>query len=878
MIEVELPDGRVIEVNTTDQQAAAAAARAFLQRQGGMSDPTAAARERLSQDVLTPGNALSAAAQGFNSGLAGLVGAPVDLVNNAPRLLGGNRMTEQPIGGSDWLRELTRSQQPADMPDELRPFARAGEVVGSALPFAAAPLAAATRAGGAALGGVAAPQAGLRGVADSMVRNAAQNPGAVAAREAGMISGAAQGAALAELAFPNDPIAGMVGEIGGAFVAPSSIVAQAGSRALDGASRAIQSFTPAGRQRAAGTQLDKLLKEAGEDPQAILRSLDQPDQFGFSLAERSQSPTLMGLRQVAAKSDVDFARRAAEGDARAVEALTQRIRQVVDPGDAGALTRAAKTQADDLMAQVEDIARTAAKPFEGADAASRAAANVQAREALEAAFDNARAVEKSLWSNVPQGAPVRVNWFLRSADTMARERRLAMRSLPGEVRSEIDRYRAMMQNGRVPEARDVLALRSELLDYARAARSGANADPKMAGIYGRLADGLLNDLGALPATADARAFSKRLHDRFSRTVAGDILRLKGSGADAVPAAQTLERAGRGNAAARDQQFRELTDATSPSPITLGAYRGRTPDFSPPMREAQEQFLRADAGVLDAAGQISGRRAQSFLNQNDPMLGRFPGLRQQVQDAADAARAQGAAAGRLRPQQQILAAGEQPQRAVAQALTGANPAADYAALAKVAQQGGKEAVAGLRASTFDFLRQAAANGDAVSFKALSEALTRPMGSNGVNLLRSMRESGVISTTQEARLRKALVRGLQHEASVASARVPGQIVDDVSDFFDLVVRVAGANVGGAGAAGQMTGTPLVAAQAGSRVARRLLEKMPQQRVRDLLFKALEDEQLLKAMLTKMDGPRARAAERQINAAILGLAARTGAEALE
>jgi hypothetical protein len=45
----------------------------------------------------------------------------------------------------------------------------------------------------------------------------------------------------------------------------------------------------------------------------------------------------------------------------------------------------------------------------------------------------------------------------------------------------------------------------------------------------------------------------------------------------------------------------------------------------------------------------------------------------------------------------------------------------------------------------------------------------------------------------------------------------VIKDIAAIDDLLVRVMGANIGGAGAMGQVSGAPLVAASAGSRFAR-------------------------------------------------------------
>lgn len=124
MIEVELPDGRIIEVDTDDPQAAARAARLFLQQEAPPPAAPSAIPPGTSPDAMTPEQrnellalmgrdenlqplpveqptgpqgplrSLVVGAQGVGRGLADLLGTPVDLATVA---------TNAAFGGAEWL-------------------------------------------------------------------------------------------------------------------------------------------------------------------------------------------------------------------------------------------------------------------------------------------------------------------------------------------------------------------------------------------------------------------------------------------------------------------------------------------------------------------------------------------------------------------------------------------------------------------------------------------------------------------------------------------------------------------------------------------------------------------------------------------------------
>ena len=94
----------------------------------------------------------------------------------------------------------------------------------------------------------------------------------------------------------------------------------------------------------------------------------------------------------------------------------------------------------------------------------------------------------------------------------------------------------------------------------------------------------------------------------------------------------------------------------------------------------------------------------------------------------------------------------------------------------------------------------------------------------------------------------------------------LIGKESPIYDLLLRIAGSNIGAAGAVGQVSGSPLVAAQAGSRAAKTLLNQMPRAKVQQILIEAMKNPNLMKILLTKPTNINRRLLTNQINAYLI------------
>lgn len=306
--------------------------------------------------------ALRSLPMGFNSNvLASLGGAPVDVANWAlsgvDKLTGTKLSTDRPVGGSMFLKKAMRgwdkipalSSMTYDDINQLhpsdRPFAVAGETIGSAVIPAAIPLRMAKAAT------VVAPTLtkGLRRYVEPILRSARDKPGKFALTEAGLAASAGQGAAIAEMAAPGDPYVRMGGEVLGGLINPTQIV----KTGYLGAEKGLEKFTgftsQAAKEEAAAKLIGKEYGKTGEDVNATIAALRAKDGFGLDLTSGQQtgSPTLLSIEKQLASQSPRFAATAAQRPPVAFDRLREAGGNVTASGNSADLTAAMqKTLAD----------------------------------------------------------------------------------------------------------------------------------------------------------------------------------------------------------------------------------------------------------------------------------------------------------------------------------------------------------------------------------------------------------------------------------------------------------------------------------------------------------------------------------------------------
>ncbi len=729
---------------------------------------------------------------------------------------------------------------------------RAGEVIGLGASFMI-PGTAAVKAG--------AQGKGALGFLEPIGRNFVKNPAAFAATEVGTLSGAAQGAAAAELAFPGSDLAGFVGEVAGGFVNPTSAVAKAGPRAANAAGRVASTFTKAGREAAASKTLIRLAKEAGEDPKDLAAALKKSDVVPNNLPSgaKTGSEAMLRLEASVARDNAKFRRESEVATTETFERIRVAIDDMAKSGDPDAVRMAASLRQKNFENLLEGRVRSAeAQAMEVASkltGAGRSEGGRRVEATLRRALDESRAAETALWNKVPRDIPVTVadDAPFAGAVNDARSRLLGEEVLP--FQRTINK---ILKEG-ATDSGELITLRSRLLDQARKFRS--ERDFGKAGVASDLAEAvrLQLDTVANPAFDEARGFSNALNKAFTQSFAGDALRTDAVGGARMAPEIVLDRAfagGRGGSAVR---FREIEDAAKFADDQGGGFL-----FRDAVRGEQEDFLRSAAGEVVKDGKINQAKLDTFMKNNKETLDRFPNLAADLQDAKKAATllktAQDTQGAALKAVQQkavfakVLGV-EDATKAVGKAMRGDNPGREVGQLVRMARKSGPEAVAGLKTSIIDDAVARASTGKGVDFQGLHAAMSKPASRGGPSTYGVLSSNQLMKADELTRLKGLIKRAADIERNISKKLLKEDLIETTDPLTDLIIRVQGAKLGSQLATGSGSGTSLVAAGAGSRFLRGVLEKIPASRSREVLIRAAEDPKFAAALLQRPTSEHAK-----------------------
>ncbi|NNM74739.1 hypothetical protein [Enterovirga aerilata] len=806
--------------------------------------------------------------------------------------------------GTRWLQEKLKkgglSKGREGTPDDYKWAYNMGDAVGSAVP-AFLGFGMAARAPSAM-----APITAADSVGATMVKQAAQDPRWVA-QQMGATVGAAQGGAIAGMVAPDSELANVLGQVGGSIMSPMSVAGHVTAPVLDplkNAARRVASplidpmidsvaanidSLPSWAKMALPERLRRLgegaearrldnaaralapaFAKTGEDPAEVLARLSTPQAAdeaarGFLPAEVADSPTLIAVQQQLAAKNPELRDQLQDRAAAVMNTLADDAGKAAAGGDVTALSRAARNAlsaeeaklADEIAAAQDTIQRAVTNAHLIPDAAVREAASIEARKVLDEAWRAGRTLEKSLWSKLDLKQEIAPTNFKRVFAEIDETRLLPGESLPEPLKAVADLARS--NNVRFT-AEALQNTRSRLLDLAKGAYAGSNPDFTFGSIYNKLAGALLDDLSPVAGAEEARAFSRALHDRWTRTFAGLSQQSAATGADRLAPAQTLERAMTGNPIARGQNLRELEEATTPLTSASGV---ATPDFSPQMRAQQETFLRqhaASAIVDPQTGAVNPRAAARYVQQNEAVLNRFPDLRRSILEAAEVTGAQLDHIDQLnrtlkvvREQSafaKVLKAGEDPTRAVQAIINGPNPSADMKALAAMAKAGGDDAARGLFSAAWDVaLNQAMGKATAQKgfWQSLDEVLNSSLSPKNPSLMETLSTSGVLNTTERAQLQQIVQRAVRMEKAFENAPAMNDFILEPNALALLIAKAAGAGYMQNINLTRFFGAhPLMQSAWGAKMGQKIMDQMPRQQALDVLSAAVKDYDLMRKLM--------------------------------
>lgn len=165
------------------------------------------------------------------------------------------------------------------------------------------------------------------------------------------------------------------------------------------------------------------------------------------------------------------------------------------------------------------------------------------------------------------------------------------------------------------------------------------------------------------------------------------------------------------------------------------------------------------------------------------------------------------------------------------------------MAQSVKGGPKGTTAGLRRLIFDHGIEQSTKGEKLDFQKLYDFYFKPVGAHGASVTDILRAKGAMKESQVNGLKSMLKKGVEHQNYRRNAHVIPEISTPLGAMLDAVFRQFGAHYG----ARLTPGSGIHGAAAGSKLARNIIN-MPARRMSDLLKQALEEPELMKALLSK------------------------------
>jgi hypothetical protein len=422
------------------------------------------------------------------------------------------------------------------------------------------------------------------------------------------------------------------------------------------------------------------------------------------------------------------------------------------------------------------------------------------------------------------------------------------------------------------DVEDLINIRSDLLDFAR--NASVRGEVANSGFYSKLADGVLRDLEnmRLPNYDAARDFSRTLNDYFTRSFASDVSKGTTRGVQQYAPEILVQRA---FGAANDLTALRMQDIEGAVGMMRTQYDDAVRRFGAksaqaealrPMaeladqnvasiRDAQTRVYRlAAAKAIDpVTGRVDERQLTRFVNENRPMLDRL----QITPDLENAARAENVFRGMQAENSRVMklvndqaafsrvVQYENPTNAIASALNSKNPVRNFAGMVRMAQRGGPEAVAGMKASLFDYAFTKAGGETGFSPAAFQKVLFEPLSPGQPSLFSIMRSQNVMSISEGKNLRRLIAPMERIETALKNNQLMDEVIQGGDAVTELALRVIGSKIGGAVSGNNGS---LIAQSAGSKYMRTIFDKTPTLFMRGIIEEATKDPQLMAQLLRR------------------------------
>ena len=387
-------------------------------------------------------------------------------------------------------------------------------------------------------------------------------------------------------------------EVAGGMFNPLRTLSTAARNSQGVIANVLGRYSESGRENAAARYLQNIIDQAGEDPQELVRLLNEalPDGVPEPTAgQKTGSLALNVVERTLGRQNPAFGSQLGPQGMQTFDALTQLVDRLRAIGDPEAVTAAARIESNffqgllnNRMTVAEQNAAQSIRRISPRSAQPTEEVGRIISDEVFASLDDAREYGDALWKQAELEAvdvtsgerglsdavitPRRMQGqnssrgimeamtsvspeYLRSMPGASTARRIANRFgvTPGTMETYNQGKLSMpyLQSEQVPanyvtgvqelSVSDMIKARSDLLKLARV---HVKTDPNAARIYGEMAESIHADLDLLdfPAYDRARAYTRELNDFYSRTFAGDATATRRTGALALPPEILVQRA------------------------------------------------------------------------------------------------------------------------------------------------------------------------------------------------------------------------------------------------------------------------------------------------------------------------------------------------
>lgn len=598
-------------------------------------------------------------------------------------------------------------------------------------------------------------------------------------------------------------------------------------------------------ERAAGT----VLTTSATDPDAARAALEniQPTNIRLSSSQVANDPGLAAaeerLSRMASRQDnaSELALPRQQREAANVQALTEQADKLGGRGSPLAMEQFQRTQAE----QADEAVRAARGEL--STGMTRGEASAEARAAFDKAMDAEKKAADKLWQDqrLSDTAVDRSVFFTDVSKYVDDLDPITRRQIPANVRDSLLEYAEKYANSATIPMEAAQKIRSQVLELARDASSGANPNKAEARALSGLANQILGtlegpaaiapkDRGAIEAWKSARDATRQFHEKFTAGILGRLDDVDTSGVRRVVNEATLNQI--------------IGKVGSGSEVKLDQFlKAAGPDAEKPITEYMTNLLFANGSKEPTAKQI-----EKFASDYSHVLERVPGLDDKVHALYDSTVTREG----VRGGPSSVFAAKSPENAVMSVLRASDPqAAAVQLMGQLTKAGDTAAIEGLRRNTVDtMLQQAKSPQDILSFlnkyeKPVGRILNEP---HHEELLRALREN-IQSTGRKPVGKVGSMSGMK-------ALEGGRFIDLL--LGDIGGKVAGAGVGvgvaklleaavpGAGALGSLV--EVLGAAGGLKYGEKALSAGPygktQQKTVQILSKAFEDPKYAALLMKK------------------------------